>query len=862
MSEPQDGGPEYFLETFPRDAFPQFRWDAVPSTLPETVWLSETTHRDGQQGGLPLTTERSCRIYDLLSEVTRDSGAIRHAEFFTYRDSDRAALEYAIERHASGAPIEPTTWIRARREDVELIARIGVRETGMLSSASDYHTFHKFSPGGRSRAAAMYLDAVESALDLGIRPRVHLEDTTRAAADFVRWLVEAVLETASEYPAELAPRFRVCDTLGVGLPFDDVALPRSVPRWIRLLRGLGLAPGQIELHPHNDTGLVVANCLAAIREGCGVISGCCLGVGERTGNAPLETIMVHLIGMGYWKERPVDLRPLNALADIYHALGVGPSARYPLFGRDAYVTRAGIHADGLNKYWWMYAPFNAPRLVGRELDVALTKDSGQAGLLFVLKRRLGRELRKDDPRVVAVNRWLHDVFAAGRESAVEWAELEPVVERAFAAPSVAAGEPAHPAPEPAAVRCPVVERFERLVDDQGDRPAVLPAGRPAVSYGELEERANAVAHAVLDLRGDGPEAVALLLRDPATMLAAALGVLKAGKFYVPVNPLHPAARNWSVLQQVRPGLVLTDGSAPHVETTSSPRWLDVEEVLSPPGRRDRPAIAIEPDRFAYVLFTSGSTGSPRGIAQRRGDMWHNVLRHLPLGVSSEDRVTLVSPDGFVGSISNVYIALLNGAALAPYSLQRDGVHGALAWLSGTRISVFCSLPSFLGQVASAAGGTEYAPGLRVAYLGGESVLSGDVAAARQLLPGATVAVGLNSTETGLTRLNIIRPVAEVLDPVPVGGPVRDVEVAVLGDDGRDLPPGVRGEIAVRSRYVRPVRMTEHGPRELAAEIPGAQGLFEYRTGDRGYLDSELQLFHVGLQDGMVKVRGQRVERRT
>ena len=96
MSAPHDGGPEYFLESFPRDAFPQFRWDAVPSTLPETVWLSETTHRDGQQGGLPLTTERSCRIYDLLSEVTRDSGAIRHAEFFTYRDSDRAALGYAM----------------------------------------------------------------------------------------------------------------------------------------------------------------------------------------------------------------------------------------------------------------------------------------------------------------------------------------------------------------------------------------------------------------------------------------------------------------------------------------------------------------------------------------------------------------------------------------------------------------------------------------------------------------------------------------------------------------------------------------------------------------------------------------------
>lgn len=448
MSEPEHGGPEYFLETFPRDSFPQYRWDTAPPTLPETVWLSETTHRDGQQGGLPLSAERSRRIYDLLCEVTGGSGAIRMAEFFPYRQSDRAGLEYAVERHSGGAPIEPTTWIRARREDVELIARIGVRETGMLSSASDYHTFHKFASGGRSRAAGMYLDAVESTLARGIRPRVHLEDTTRAAPDFVQWLVDAVLETASRYPVELAPRFRVCDTLGIGLPFDDVAPPRSVPRWIRLLLSLGLRAGQIEFHPHNDTGLVVANCLAAIREGCGVISGCCLGTGERTGNAPLEAIMVHLMGMGYYRDQPVDLRPLNALAELYHGLGVGPSAKYPLFGRDAYVTRAGIHADGLNKFWWMYAPFNVPALLGRPLEVSLTKDSGMAGLIFVIKQHLGVEPAKDNPGLVAVHDWMIREFDGGRQTAIEWEELEPIVRRYFAgAPSD--GRPAKAEPHPA-----------------------------------------------------------------------------------------------------------------------------------------------------------------------------------------------------------------------------------------------------------------------------------------------------------------------------------------------------------------------------------------------------------------------------
>lgn len=429
----QPGGAEYFLETFPRDAFPRYRWTGGrPPDLPGEVWLSETTHRDGQQGGLPLAAATSRRIYDIICAITAGSGAIRHAEFFPYRRPDREALRYAVERHRAGAPVEPTTWIRATRQDVELVSALGVGETGLLSSASDYHTMHKFGDGGRAAAARMYLEAVEVALDHGIRPRVHLEDTTRAPVGFVRGLVEAVLDLAGRYPAELAPRFRVCDTMGVGLPYDDVDLPRSVPRWIGLLRGLGLAPSRIEIHPHNDTWLVVANCLAAVRAGCGVISGTTLGSGERTGNAPLEAVIAHLLGMGYWRDDPPDLRAVNDLAALYGELGVGPSAKYPLFGSDAYVTRAGIHADGLNKFWWMYAPFNAPLLVGRELEVALTKDSGRAGLLFVLRRHVSGDLSKDDPRVARVHDWLERQFDEGRVTGVAWAELAPVVAREFA----------------------------------------------------------------------------------------------------------------------------------------------------------------------------------------------------------------------------------------------------------------------------------------------------------------------------------------------------------------------------------------------------------------------------------------------
>ena len=178
IPEPQN--PDYFLESFPRDDFPRYVWTERPATLPREAWTTETTHRDGQQGGLPLTTDQSIRIYDILCHFTGSSGAIRQAEFFVYRPSDRAALEAALSRYKDGAPIEPTTWIRATAKDVELIKTLGVRETGMLASASDYHTFHKFKPGGRNQAAQIYLDAVRTTVDAGIRPRLHLEDATRA----------------------------------------------------------------------------------------------------------------------------------------------------------------------------------------------------------------------------------------------------------------------------------------------------------------------------------------------------------------------------------------------------------------------------------------------------------------------------------------------------------------------------------------------------------------------------------------------------------------------------------------------------------------------------------------------------------
>lgn len=415
--------PELFHPVFPERHFPQTVWTdgQQPETLPTQAWCTETTHRDGQQGGLPLTADTGLRLYDLMGRFTGKSGAVRQAEFFVYRPADRAMLQGALERWQDGHPVEPTTWIRATRKDAALIAALGVRETGMLASASDYHTFHKFKPGGRSQAARTYLDAVQAVLDAGLRPRLHLEDATRAPRDFVLPFVEQVQQLAAGFPASQLPKFRLCDTMGVGLPLEAVSWPRSVPQLVRTLREAGVPGDQMEFHPHNDTHLAVANSLSAVLAGCAVINGTLLGKGERTGNAPLEGVLLHLIGLGV--TTAPDFLVLNELARMYEDLGQGLPAKYPLYGRDAHRTRAGIHADGLNKFWPMYAPFDVPRLLGRPLELSLTQDSGLAGLIFLIKSHTGRELSKDHPGLRSLHTALQDEFEAGRQTAVEWEEI-------------------------------------------------------------------------------------------------------------------------------------------------------------------------------------------------------------------------------------------------------------------------------------------------------------------------------------------------------------------------------------------------------------------------------------------------------
>ncbi|MDP6125701.1 MAG: hypothetical protein QGH20_08105 [Candidatus Latescibacteria bacterium] len=258
--------------------------------------ITDTTFRDGQQARPPYTIEQQVRLYDLLAKLGGPNGVIRQTEFFLYTKNDRAALEQCREL---GHPFpEITGWIRADKGDFRLVKEAGLKETGMLTSSSDYHIFNKLKKT-RQQAFDDYLEVVEAAWEAGVRPRCHLEDVTRADIDgFVMPFVVELMKRSEQVPEHLTAKVRLCDTMGFGLPYPGATLPRSIPKLVlRMVNDAGLPPDRLEWHGHNDFHKVLINGSTAWLYGCNALNGTLFGFGERTGNPPVEGAIIEYIGL-------------------------------------------------------------------------------------------------------------------------------------------------------------------------------------------------------------------------------------------------------------------------------------------------------------------------------------------------------------------------------------------------------------------------------------------------------------------------------------------------------------------------------------------------------------------------------------
>lgn len=416
----------YTYTDVPRVAFNHRR---VPLGMPKDIWITDTSLRDGQQSVEPYTVDQIVQLYQFMSRLGGPYGIIRQTEFFVYSKKDREALERC---QALGLRFpEITTWIRASKEDFKLVRDLGIRETGILVSCSDYHIFKKLKKS-RGEAMKMYLETVAEAFEAGVMPRCHLEDITRA--DFYGFVVPFVNELMKmSKEAGIPVRIRACDTMGYGVPYPEVALPRSVPGIIYGLQQYSDVPSEmLEWHGHNDFYKAVANASTAWLYGASGVNCSLLGIGERTGNVPLEAMVMEYASLRGSFDG-MDPTVITEIAEYFKKeIGYEIPPMTPFVGRNFNVTRAGIHADGLMKDEEIYNIFNTERILGRPVSVMLGKSSGLAGIAYWINQNYhltGAEaVDKKTPLVVAVKEWIDEEYEDGRQTTLSTMEIEQKIE--------------------------------------------------------------------------------------------------------------------------------------------------------------------------------------------------------------------------------------------------------------------------------------------------------------------------------------------------------------------------------------------------------------------------------------------------
>ena len=419
--------PNLFREYFQYDEVPKvvFNRRIVPMEMPSEIWITDTTFRDGQQSRQPYTVEQMTHIFDLLHRLSGPKGIVRMSEFFLYTKKDQEAVYRCLEKGYEFPEI--TSWIRASKKDFQLVKEIGLKETGILVSCSDYHIFHKMHMT-RHQAVDHYLAVVRECIETGIIPRCHFEDITRA--DFYGFVVPFATELMKLSKETGMPvKIRACDTLGYGVTYPGCSLPRSVEGIVYgLVNHAGVPSEWLEWHGHNDFYRAVNNASYAWLYGACSVNCALLGIGERTGNTPLEAMVFEYAQLRGTLDG-MDTTVITEIAEYFEKeLHYQIPPMTPFVGKNFNVTRAGIHADGLLKNEEIYNIFNTEKLLNRPVKIAISNTSGTSGIAHWINTNFhltgDAMVQKTDPLVEIMYHWVNEQYNQGRVTVITDGELE------------------------------------------------------------------------------------------------------------------------------------------------------------------------------------------------------------------------------------------------------------------------------------------------------------------------------------------------------------------------------------------------------------------------------------------------------
>ena len=418
--------PNVFRNLFHYDEIPKIAFNdrIVPHSMPDEIWITDTTFRDGQQSRAPYSTDQIVTIFDYMHRLGGSQGKIRQSEFFLYSKKDRDAVYKCMERGYKFP--EVTSWIRANKKDFELVKDLGMKETGILVSCSDYHIFYKLKMT-RREAMEHYLSVIRECLETGVSPRCHLEDITRS--DIYGFVIPFCLELMhlmEEY--QIPVKIRVCDTMGYGVNYPGAVIPRSIPGIIYGLRVHAGVPSElIEFHGHNDFYKGVVNASTAWLYGAGAVNCSLLGIGERTGNVPLEAMVFEYASL----RGDFDGMNPTVITEIAEYLeketGYETPPMTPFVGRNFNLTRAGIHADGIMKDPEIYNIFDTELILNRPPMVAISNTSGLAGIAVWINQYYGLKgaeaIDKKNEGVVTIKELIDQEYANGRITVISETEM-------------------------------------------------------------------------------------------------------------------------------------------------------------------------------------------------------------------------------------------------------------------------------------------------------------------------------------------------------------------------------------------------------------------------------------------------------
>ncbi|HOJ43713.1 MAG TPA: hypothetical protein PK800_06300, partial [Syntrophorhabdaceae bacterium] len=419
--------PQLFKDIFPFTEVCKVKFDNKIELIdpPEDIYITDTTFRDGQQSRPPFTVKQIEDLFDLIHQLGGANGVIRQSEFFLYTDKDKEALSRCLEKGYRYPEI--TGWIRANKDDLELVKQFNLKETGILTSASDYHIFLKLKKT-RSQVFKEYLKIVEKTLEHGIIPRCHFEDITRADIyGFCVPFAQALMELSRE--AKMPVKIRLCDTLGLGITYPGAALPRSVGKIIRaMIDDAGVPSEYLEWHGHNDFNKVIINSVSAWLYGCMYVNGTLLGIGERTGNAPIESLIMEYISLT-GGSNGIQTQVITQIRNYFEKeIGHHIPKQQPFIGSDFNATSAGIHIDGLAKNEEIYIPFDTNKILNRPIAVNITDKSGLAGIAHWINSYFALtgndRIQKTHPGVAKINKWILKQYDEGRVTCISEEEME------------------------------------------------------------------------------------------------------------------------------------------------------------------------------------------------------------------------------------------------------------------------------------------------------------------------------------------------------------------------------------------------------------------------------------------------------